>query len=814
MSSVIQDLKYGLRVLRKSPGFSIVAVLVLALGIGANTAIFSVVNAVLLRPLPFKDPATLVDVWHVPPPKQFPGMTRFSVSPANYLDWLHENHSFQNMTIYGGASMNLTGGGKPEFVAAATVSADFFSVLGVKPILGRTFLPGEDQVGHNRETVLTHALWQNRFGGDRGIVGRQITLNGEAYTVVGVMGPDFLYPEWEEKLWVPLAWTPKQAAVRDNHNFLVIARLRQNVDIKTAQAEMTAVSNRLAQQYPEDDKDWGALVVPMREDIVGDVRPALLVLLGAVAFVLLIACANVANLILARALARKKEVAIRTALGASRARLMQQLLFETILLALCGGLAGLLVAKFGIELIVKFLAEQLPRSAGIGLDAQVLGFTLLISVLTGIAAGLMPAWRLSKADINETLKQGMGRAGDSGGNRTRAALVVCEVALSLMLLAGAGLMIRSLWNLRNTNPGFDPHYALTASLPIPRNKYATPAQEISFWNQLLERVRALPGVESAGAIDDLPFNGGSHQPIMIGGQPVVPMAEQPEVDVRAISTGYLRSMHIPLIRGRDFNDDDTADRPGVILISEAMARRFWPGEDAIGKHLTLWFTRDKVREVVGIVGDVKLESLDQKQTNSALYVPLTQLSVPTGEDWQSFGLELVVRTKTPPAEIAPAVTNAVHAIDPEQAVLHPTTLEDFMTQSISQQRFNMLLLATFAVLALVLAALGIYSLLSYTVRSRVREIGIRMALGAQIGDVLQLVIFDGMKPALIGLAIGIVGALSGARVMAGLVFGVRTSDPVTFVAVSVLLGLIALLATVVPARRATRVDPMRTLREE
>ena len=812
--AVIQDLKYGFRVLRKSPGFSIVAVVVLALGIGANTAIFSVVNAVLLRPLPFKDPAALVDVWHVPPAKQFPGMTRFSVSPANYLDWARENRSFQNMAIYGGASMNLTGGGKPEFLSAATVSANFFSVLGMQPMLGRTFLPGEDQVGHNHEAVLTHALWQNHFGGDRGIVGRRITLNNEAYTVVGVMGADFLYPEWQEKLWVPLAWTPKQAAVRANHNYLVIARLRQDVDIKAAQAEMAAISERLAQQYPEDDKDWGAVVVPMREDIVGDVRPALLVLLGAVAFVLLIACANVANLLLARALARRKEVAIRTALGASRARLMQQLLFETILLALGGGLAGLLVAKFGVDFIVKFLAQQMPRSTGIGLDAKVLGFTLVISVLTGIAAGLMPAWRLSRADINETLKQGMGRAGDSGGNRTRAALVVCEVALSLMLLAGAGLMIRSLWNLRNTNPGFDAHHVLTASLPIPRTKYATPQQEISFWSQLLERVRALPGVESAGAIDDLPFNGGSHQPIMIEGRPVVPMAEQPEVDVRVASTGYLHAMHIPVIRGRDFNDDDTANRPGVVLISEAMAKRFWPGEDAIGKRLTLWFFRDRPREVVGIVGDVKLDGLDQKDTNSALYVPLTQLSLPTGEDWQSFGFELVVRTRTAPADIAPALTNAVHAIDPEQAVLHPTTLGDFMAESISQQRFNMLLLATFAVLALLLAAMGIYSVLSYTVRSRVREIGIRMALGAQIRDVLRLVIFDGMKPALIGLGVGIIAALAGARVMASLIFGVKTSDPATFAAVSVLLAIIALLATVLPARRATRVDPMRTLREE
>jgi predicted permease len=814
MAKAIQDLKYGLRMLRKSPGFSIVAVLVLALGIGANTAIFSVVNAVLLRPLPFEDPSRIVHVWHVPPPKQFPGMTRFSVSAANYIDWQRENHVFDKMAIYSGASMNLTGGGKPEFVRAAAVSSDFFTVLGTKPLLGRTFLHGEDQLGHEHEAVLTHAYWKSRFGGDRGIVGRQITLNDQAYTVVGVMGPDFMYPAWEQKLWVPLAWTAKEAAVRGEHHSIVIARLKQGVDIKQAQAEMSAISDRLARQYPEDDKDWGALVVPLREDIVGDVRLALLVLLGAVAFVLLIACANVANLLLARALARNKEIAIRAALGASRTRLIQQLLVETIVLALGGGLAGLVVAKFGMDLIVHVLGQQLPRSTEITLDASVLGFTLIISVLTGIVAGLMPAWRLSKANVNETLKQGMGRAGDSGGNRTRAALVVCEVALSLMLLAGAGLMIRSLWNLRGSNPGFDPHGTLTASLPIPGRKYKTAQEEIGFWNRVLERLRALPGVESAGVVDDLPFNGGSHQPIMIEDRPKVPMAEQPEVDVRVISTGYLRTMHIPVLRGRDFTESDGADRAGVILISQAMAQRFWPGEDAVGKRLTLTFSPEKIREVVGIVGDVKLDGLDQPDKNSAIYVPLTQLSASADGEWHSFGLDLVVRTTTPPGDLVPAVTNGIHEIDPEQAVLNTMTMEAFTDESISQQRFNMLLLATFAGLALVLAAMGIYSVLSYAVRRRVREIGIRMALGAQLIDVLRLVIFDGMKPALVGLGIGVVGALMIGRVMASLVFGVKTTDPATFVSVSILLAGVALLATAIPAYRATRVDPMKTLRDE
>ena len=814
MTKLLQDLRYGLRVLRKSPGFAAVAMLVLALGIGANTAIFSVVNAVLLRPLPFEDPARIVHVWHVPPPKSFPGITRFSVSTANYIDWRRQNDVFEDMAIYTGSSMNLTGGDKAESLMAATVAPNFFSVLGVKPLLGRTFLAGEDEPGQNHKVVLTHAFWQSRFGGDRNIVGKQITLDDEPYTVVGVMGPKFMYPMWEEKLWTPLTLSAKERVVRGEHHSIVIARLKRGVDIKQAQTEMSTISDRLARQYPEDDKDWGAVVVPLREDIVGDVRPALLVLLGAVAFVLLIACANVANLLLARALARSKEIAIRTALGASRVRLIQQLMFETILLALGGGVAGLLVAKFGVDLIVHFLAQQLPRATEISLDASVLGFTLAISLLTGIVAGIVPSWKLSKANVNETLKQGLGRAGDSGGNRTRSVLVVCEVALSLVLLAGAGLMIRSLWNLRSTNPGFDARNVLTFSLPIPRTRYKSPTEEINFWNQALARIRALPGVETAAAVDDLPFNGGSHQPIAIEGRPAVAMSEQPEVDVRVISTGYLRAMHIPLVRGRDFNEGDTADKPGAILISEAMAKRFWPNEDALGKRLTMTFAPEKIREVVGIVGDVKLDGLDQAELNSAIYEPLAQISAPPSGEWRSFGLDVVVRTTTPPATLVSAVTNSVHEIDPQQAVAHVMTMDQFMAESISPQRFNMLLLATFAGLALVLAAIGIYSVLSYAVRRRVREIGIRMALGAQIRDVLRLVVFEGMKPAVAGMVIGLSGALLLGRVLAKLVFGVKTTDPATFAAVSILLMAVALLATAVPAYRATRVDPMRTLRDE
>lgn len=813
MREAVRDLKYGLRVLRKNPGFAIVAVLVLALGIGANTAIFSVVNAVLLRPLPFANPDRLVHVWHIPPQKSFPGITRFSVSTANFIDWQQQNNVFEKMAIFAGARMNLTGGDKPEFLGAAQVSMDFFDVLGVKPILGRTFVAGEDQLGRNHEVILTYDFWQSHFGGDRGVVGRTITLNNEPYTVVGVMGPKMTYPDWTQKIWMPLAWTAKERANRGEHHSIVIARLKPGVELKQAQTEMTAISERLAQQYPADDKDWGAHVVLMREDIVGDVRPALLVLLGAVACVLLIACANVANLLLARALAREREIAVRTALGASRQRLVQQLLFETMVIALAGGAAGLGIAKLGIMLVVKVLGQQLPQSTDISLNAEVLGFTLGLSILTGILAGLMPAWKLSKSNVNETLKQG-GRSGDTGGNRTRSVLVVCEVALSLMLLAGAGLMIRSLWNLRGSSPGFDSSNVLTMAVPMADNRFKTPAENINFWNQVLERVRALPGVESAGTADDLPLQGGSHQPVAIEGRPVVPMAEQPEVDVRVISTGYLKAMRIPVLRGRDFNENDIAGRQDVALISEAMAKQFWPGENPVGKRLTLTFFPGRVREIVGVVSNVKLDGLDQTAPNATIYTPMPQLLPPTPEEWRSFGGNLVVRTNSKPEDAAAAVTHVIREIDPQQSVTDVMSMDTLMSESIAPQRLNMLLLAAFAGLALVLAAIGIYSVLAYVVRRRVREIGIRMALGAQIRDVLRMIVIEGMKPVALGVAIGIGGALLLGRVMAKLVFGVKTTDPATFASVSGLLVLVALLAITVPAYRATQVDPMRTLRDE
>ena len=817
MGTLIQDIKYGLRALRKSPGFAAVAIVVLALGIGANTAIFSVVNAVLLRPLPYRDPSRLMQVWHVPPPKSFPGMTMFSVSPANYLDWERQNHVFQSMAIYGFRSFNITGGDQPQALQASAVSQHFYGTLGVSPMLGRTFTAEEEQPGHDHVAILGYALWKSSFGANPQIVGSTIKLDDQPYTVVGVMPPRFKFPDWAQ-LWTPLGWTDQERAVRGNHNYLVIGRLNSGASAQQAQAEMSTISARLQQQYPADDAGWGAVIVPLHEQMVGDVRPALLVLLGAVAFVLLIACANVANLVLARTVSRRKELAIRAALGASRGRILSQVLGETVLMALAGGALGLLLAHFGVRLIVNFLSAQLPRAAEISLDGWVLGFTLCVSVLAGILAGLAPAWRFTRNDfdVHEALKQAASRTEtESGGTRTRRVLVVAEVALSLVLLVGAGLMIRSLWALRSTDPGFDAGNVLTMVLPTSAVRYPSLEKMILYYDQVLRRVRTVPGVVYAGVTDALPLSGdGSTQPVAVEGRPVLPMSEQPEVGVRVFSPGYLEAMRVPLVRGRYINDADVAGRPPVAVISQGMARQFWPHEDPIGKRFTLTFFPGITREVVGVAGDVKMYALDSAQAQAMIYVPLAQQTMPPGSTWHGFSLSLVVRTATAPGSAASAIASAVHQVDAAQPVMQVQTMAEIVADSVSQQRFNMLLLAAFAGLALLLAVVGIYSVLSYTVRRRVREIGIRMALGAQIGDVLRLVLMEGMKPTLLGLAIGLAGALALGRVVARLVYGVSPADPATFAAVSSLLALAALAASIIPAYRATRVEPVKTLREE
>ena len=812
--SIVADARFALRQLWKSPGFTSIAILIMALGIGANTAIFSIVHAVLLEPLPFRDPDHLVQIWHVPPQLSFPGMTRFAVSAANFLDWQKQNTVFSEIALASGGAFDITGGGKHETIRAGTVTWNFFSVLGVQPIYGRAFLPQEDEPGHNNEIILTYKLWQSRFGSDPQAVGRTITLDGTPYLIVGVMGPKMTKPEFAQA-WIPLGLTAQQAAVRGEHHYSSIGRLKPGVTIAQAQAEMNTISLRLEQAYPVDDKGWGATVVSMRDELVGDVRPALLMMLGAVAFVLLIACANVANLIFARAFSRRKEVAIRSALGASRCRIVQPLLTESILLSVCGGGLGLVFAHFGIDLLLKFFADKLPRMGEIGLSTPILLFTLALSVTTGLLAGLLPALSMIRGDVNESLKQGMGRLdADSGNTFTRSALVSLEVALSIVLLIGAGLMLRSLWSLQAVDPGFDPHNVLTLATEVSRHQFKAPIQESQFFDAALQDVRNLPGVEAAGAVDDLPLTGGSNQPVAVEGRPLVPMSEQPEVSVRMVTSGYFNAMRIPLLQGRDIRENDTADSAAVVVVSKAMAKQFWPKENPIGRHLKLTFFPDKERTIVGVVGDVRQDGLDSTAGIPTLYWPVAQVGDSAMGPWRPFGMYMVVRTANAPQALVTGITNAVTKVNSGIPLDNVITLDDFIGTTLTQRSFNMQLLAIFGLLALILCTIGIYSVLAYSVKRRMREIGLRLALGASVRDMAALVIVQGMKPTLIGIGIGLFAAFLLGRVAASLVYGVSTRDLTTFASATLLIVLISFAASLVPALRATRVDPIKVLREE
>jgi putative ABC transport system permease protein len=815
VSRFLQDLKFAIRHLLKSPGFTSIAILIMALGIGANTAIFSVVHAVLLEPLPFQDPDHLVQIWHVPPQSSFPGMTRFAVSAANFLDWQKQNDVFSEMALYSGGGYDITGQGKPETIRAGRVTANFFSVLGVQPIYGRVFLPQEDQPGRNQEIILSYKMWQSRFASDPHAVGRTITLDGTPYVIVGVMGPRMTKPDFAQA-WTPLGLTAEEAAVRGEHHFLSIARLKRGISLSQAQAEMNTISQRLEQTYPADDKGWGASVISMREDLVGDVRTPLLMMLGAVGFVLLIACANVANLIFARVFSRRKEIAIRSALGANRRRIIQPLLTEAVILSVSGGALGLLIAHFGIDLLLKFFADKLPRMGEIGLSGSVLWFTLGISLLTGVLSGLLPALSLIKGDVNESLKQGLGRLDtDTSSSITRSALVSIEVALSIVLLIGAGLMLRSLWNLQAVNPGFDPRNALTMALEIPKHQFAAPAQETQFVREVLQRISALPGVEAVGGVDDLPLTGGSNQPVAVEGQPAVPMSEQPEVSVRVITPGYFNAMRMPVLEGRAIQDSDAADSQAVVVISKAMAHQFWPNQSPIGHHLKLTFFPDKERTVVGVVGDVKQTGLDSTAGIATLYWPAAQVGDSSQGAWRPYGLSLVVRTSTvSPQSLATPITRAIAEINSNVPVDNVITLDDFIGTTLTQQSFNMQLLAIFGLLALILCSIGIYSVLAYSVKRRMREIGLRLAFGASLRDVATLVVAQGMKPTLIGIGIGLVAAFALGRVAASLIYGVSVRDLATFISSTLLIVLISFAASLIPALRATRVDPLKVLHEE
>ena len=812
---LFQNLRYIVRSLSKTPGFSIAAIVILALGIGANTAIFSIVDAALLRPLPFDQPDRLVQLWHTPPPKQFPGTKTFALSAANYLDWESRNDVFERSAVYNAQSLRMTGdGSEPEDLEAGRVEPGFFDLLRGHLALGRTLNDSDSKPGNEHVVVIGHRLWQSHFAGDPNVVGRNLVLNGETYSIVGVMAEDFRKPDYAQ-IWVPLVWDAQEKTVRGEHHFSAVARLKPGVSVATAQSQLDSISKALAEQYPADDAGWGALVMPLHEATVGDVRKPLFVLLGAVAFVLLIACANVANLILAKTLDRKKEIAIRSALGARRFAIMRQILAESIALSVAGALLGLVVAHFAVKLVTDFLGAMLPHLVQVKLDVSVLAFTLLIAALTGIAAGFIPSWRMSSADPQDALKEG-GRGGSAGLSlTTRNALVVGEVALSLVLLVGAGLMVRTLWNLRGVDPGFDPAHALTATIGVASNDYKTIDQQLAFMNEALRRLRALPGVEAAGFSDSLPMQDGSTQPVSVDGQEVVDMSHQPEVSVRVITPGFFPALHVPITRGRDFNDQDTSNSLPVVVISEAMAKQFWPGQDPIGKRVTLTFFPKDVREVVGVVADVKERGLDYAAPISTVYWPISQFYMPESMGpFRAVPVQLALRTGNDPLSAASAVRATFKDIAPDVPVRDLRTMQSIVDESLSSQRFTMFLLAAFAGLAMLLAGVGIYSVLAYTVRQRVREIGMRMALGAPPLMLLRKFIIDGFKPTLIGVGIGLVIALVLARVLGSLVFGVQSTDVLTLCTVSLMLTAVGLFASAIPAWRATRVSPLAALRDE
>jgi len=799
-----RDVRFGVRALVHSPVFSVVTVLSLALGIGANTAIFSVVNGLLLRPLPYPESERIVDVWHTPPQQSFPGMNRFSVSPANYLDWKAQSSAFEQMAIYSYSGFSLSTSNDPLPLIGAPVSSDFFSVLRTNAMQGRTFTRDEERPGRDQVTVISYGLWQRAFGANPNIIGQTLTLNSRSFTVVGIMPAGFEFPR-EAELWVPLAWDDKERQIRSIHDYLVIARLKQNVSQDQAQAEMSTISSRLEQQYPEENKGWGAVVIPLREDIVGDIRLALLVLFCAVGFVLLIACANVANLMLARGANRQREIAVRIALGAGRARLIRQLLTESVLLAVSGGVLGLLLAVWGSRMLVRL--GSLPNSGDIGIDTWALGFTLLVSFGAGIIIGLVPALQFTRTNLSDTLKQGGRTGGSPIKQHTRKALVISEVALSLVLLIGAGLMIRSFWKLQNVNPGFDTSNALTMSVALTPTRYSEPHQQLAFLDRAIEQIRAVPGVVSVGATTTIPLGGGgSTQPFSIEGRPTGTVAEQPMAQTRYITTDYFQAIGIPLRQGRFFSDHDRDNSVPVVIISEAMARRFWPGENAIGKRLTPSFHLEQgAREIIGVVGDVKASGLDV-DSSAMMYLPYKQSPRP----YMSF----VVRTTSNPESLVQTVSKAIYSIDKEQALTDIETMDQVLTKSLSDRRFNMTLLLTFAGVALVLASVGVYGVMNYTVTLRRRELGIRMALGAGRMDVLRLVLGQGLTLTLIGVAAGLISAYALTRLMASLLYGVTATDYITFASVSAVLIAVGVAASYVPARRATKVNPTIALRTE
>lgn len=809
VADAAQDIRYALRMFAKNPAFSAIAVLALALGIGANSAIFSVVDAILLRPLPFKNPGQLVMIWENATHLGFPKNTP---SPANFLDWRQQSTVFDGMAAFAERSFNLTGVGEPERLDGRRVSANLFDLLGVRPIVGRTFLPQEDAPG-TKVAVLNEALWKRRFGGNPGIVGQAITLNGESYTVVGVVKSTIRLPaygKWRDQVWVPLAFASEEAASRGDHFLQVIARIKPGITVRQAQAEMETIMARLAQQYPRYNTRIGAVVRPLHEEIVGDIKPALLVLLGAVVFVLLIACANVANLLLARAAVRQKEIALRLALGADRTRLTKQLLVESVMLSLLGAIVGLGFAYAGLSVLTHFIPPEVMHPEAIAINARVLLFTLAIAMITGLIFGLAPAMQASHFNLNDTLKDG-GR--DSGasvqGKRVRSALVIAEVAVSFILLIGAGLLINSFMHLRNLDPGFRADHLLALNVDLSEVKYPDAPQRIAFFDEVVRRVRTLPGVQSAAVAGNLPFTyNGDSMGIAVEGIPDPPPDQWPDVIYRTIGPGYFATMGIPLVRGRDFTDQDTLDTTLGVAISEKTAKHYWPNQDPIGKRLKPGASTSQSpwRTVIGVVKDVRQNDFIA-EPKMEMYLSFRQVHSPVAN-------ALVVRTSVDPLSLATSVRNAIWSVDKDQPVSNVDSMQHIVAGAIARQRFSMLLLAIFAGLALVLAAVGIYGVMSYSVAQQTREIGVRIALGAKRSDVLVMTVKNGLKLAAVGVFFGLLAAFVMTRVLTSLLFGIGATDPVTFTIVALVIITVAILASYIPALRATKVDPMIALRAQ
>jgi len=809
METLLKDIRYGIRGLLKRPGFTAIALITLALGIGANTAIFSVVNAVLLRPLPFQDPERLVIVWE---DATFAGFPRNTPAPANYVDWKNQNQSFTDMAASHETSFNLTGDGEPERVSAYAVNANLFPLFGVQPLIGRGFLPEEDRPGSNRVAVLSYSLWQSRYGGDRNVLNREILLNGEKHSVVGVMPASFQFFESDVRLWVPIALDQEELANRGGHYLKVVARLKPGVELSQARADMNAIMRRIAADHPGETMEGklGTVVLPVRDEFVGDARGSLIVLLVAVAFVLLIACANVAGLLLARAVGRRREIALRVALGAGRGRVVRQLLTESLLLATAAGVLGTLLAYWSFSFLQGLVPEQMALATTLSLDTRILAFTLIISVVTGIIFGLVPALQAANIDLNDALKQSSTRTTSTG--RLRSSMIVFEVALSIVLLVGAGLLIQTLFQLFRQYSVLEPEKILTMRTILPREKYKELQQRDNFYQQVLQRVEHLPGVVSAGYTTSVPllWKGGSSGFYPEGLKSPIPGMSY-DATHRQVSANYLQTMKLPLRQGRYLDNRDNAQSMPVAVINETMARQYWPGENALGRRFKIGDPDSDLpwMEIVGIVGDIRQMGLDEP-VKAEMYLPYQQI---THNPW-FIPRDLAIRTSGDTSNIVSSVRQAIREVDPDQPVSNVATMAEVLGTEAAQRRMGMIMLAGFAALALLLASLGIYGILAYFVTQHTNEIGVRQALGATPRNILFLVLKKGMALTLLGVVIGLGASFALTRLMSSLLFGVNASDPLTFVTVPLLLGLVALVACLVPALRATKIDPLVALRYE